>query len=225
MNISSIGLSGSGMSPMSMMNSMRGPQSMKGNSVDFASKIMEQDDADGDGVLSIEETPLSEELFAEIDADGNGLLTTEELQTHHENRPPPPPPPGVMNIDSAEFVSRLMEQDDADGNGVLSIEETPLSEELFAEIDTDGDGLLTTEELQTHHESVQAMREERMASRPPGGPGAPTGSEDSEDSVFAQLMEALNQFDGEMAYQEQAAVSAWLRAGRSPSRALLATSA
>lgn len=45
-----------------------------------SSEIMEKDDADGDGVLSIDETPLTEEMFSDADTDGDGYLTLEEIQ-------------------------------------------------------------------------------------------------------------------------------------------------
>ena len=47
--------------------------------------IFAQDDADGDGLLSFEETPLSQEMFESMDADGDGYLTTDELSAGLES--------------------------------------------------------------------------------------------------------------------------------------------
>lgn len=53
-------------------------------------------DADGDGMLSLEEAKaqgMSEEMFRQIDADGNGQLTQEEFEEWMKHGPPPAAPP------------------------------------------------------------------------------------------------------------------------------------
>jgi len=49
------------------------------DSDEMAEFIIEQDDTDDDGVLTLEETPLDAERFGEIDSDGDGFITAEEL--------------------------------------------------------------------------------------------------------------------------------------------------
>jgi len=60
---------------------------MQGRELDpseFASKIMEKDDADGDGYITLEESGKDEEFFNKIDADGDGRINLEELEQAHE---------------------------------------------------------------------------------------------------------------------------------------------
>ena len=88
--IGAIGSQLSGMDTSMTMSRMR-PQGPPPDPAEFAAKIMEDQDADGDGALTIQElsgTPLGddEELFAEVDADGDGLLTQSELETHMTER-------------------------------------------------------------------------------------------------------------------------------------------
>lgn len=42
--------------------------------------IIEQEDTDGDGSISAEESALSEDMFSNIDADQDGLITAEEIE-------------------------------------------------------------------------------------------------------------------------------------------------
>ena len=80
------------------------------NVSDFASKLIEGLDEDGDGALSLEEIGDNERL-AELDSDGDGLVTQEELEAAP---PPPPPPPGMpmgapVAADESDSVSVLLE--------------------------------------------------------------------------------------------------------------------
>lgn len=43
-------------------------------------------DKDGDGVLSREEWPFSEELFAKLDKNSNGVIDVDERPEHHGKR-------------------------------------------------------------------------------------------------------------------------------------------
>jgi len=61
-----------------------GPPPAQGSAEDMAASILEQDDTDGDGVISVDEAQCDSSVFKEIDTDGDGYLTTEELQTNFE---------------------------------------------------------------------------------------------------------------------------------------------
>lgn len=52
----------------------------------FSTKIMEENDADGDGLLSLEELEIDSEHFAKIDTDGDNLLSKEELQSDMQSK-------------------------------------------------------------------------------------------------------------------------------------------
>lgn|GEM_PF-5317504 len=76
-------------SSISIMNyaSQAQKSGMQGRELDpseFASKIMEKDDADGDGYITLEESGKDEEFFNKIDADGDGRINLEELEQAHE---------------------------------------------------------------------------------------------------------------------------------------------
>lgn len=94
---------------ISSMSLMVDPPRMKPPSaVEMSSDIISAKDMDGDGVLSIEETGLSEENFAVLDTDGDSAISkdelvskiTEKLEAMKETidsgalRPNGPPPPG-----------------------------------------------------------------------------------------------------------------------------------
>jgi Ca2+-binding EF-hand superfamily protein len=131
-------------------------------------EIMEQDDANSDGVLTLEETALSQELFSSADADGDGELSSEELEEMLASAPPPPMG-GAEESDDDQDADSIMENDDANSDGVLTIDETPLTEEMFATADEDGDGELSSEELEAY-----------VTSAPGAGAGL-AGAEDSEE--------------------------------------------
>ena len=76
-------------SSISIMNyaSQAQKSGMQGRELDpseFASKIMEKDDADGDGYITLEESGKDEEFFNRIDADGDGRINLDELEQAHE---------------------------------------------------------------------------------------------------------------------------------------------
>jgi len=86
MNIQGIGQSFSAYPSMSM----RGSQGMnRGFEPPSADSIMEKDDANLDGVLTVDETPMSEEMFSDSDSDSDGQLNTQELEDMLSNGPPP----------------------------------------------------------------------------------------------------------------------------------------
>lgn len=52
-----------------------------------ATELMAQDDANEDGVLAIEETPLTQEIFDTADSDGDGYLDQEKLEAYIASAP------------------------------------------------------------------------------------------------------------------------------------------
>jgi len=140
-----------------------------------ASQIFSKDDANTDGVLTIDETPLSEDMFSEADSDTDGQLTLEEMEdmlamgarsdmagmiSSMRESGGPPPPDGPGKIDA----SSLIEEEDSDEDGTISSTETSLSEELFSLIDEDGDENITLDELEKALEAQQAEAKEESKS-------------------------------------------------------------
>ena len=179
MNIQSVGMnmySSSGMT--SGMRGMRGgtqeTQKFDPSTVD-ATQIIENDDANADGLLSLDETKMPEDHFSNADTDADGKLSSDELEEMLANMPPPPGMAGMMGqqgmgspmsgmmqdgmggmpgmggaMDGGEAptVDSILEDEDEDGSGTISAEESRLSEELFSTIDADGDGELSSEEIE-----------------------------------------------------------------------------
>jgi Ca2+-binding EF-hand superfamily protein len=160
------------------------------NSGEMAAHILEEEDSDGDGKLSVSESRMSSNLFKEIDADDDGLLTTDELEAGFEAK---------RAEHAARMAIRMIEEEDTDGDGMISLEETRLSEDLFGEIDSDEDGLLSTEELQESFES--------MGPPPPPPDGGQTQGLESnlalDSSEVTSLLEILNQNEASNAYDSQ----------------------
>ncbi|MGE4194894.1 MAG: EF-hand domain-containing protein [Pseudodesulfovibrio sp.] len=120
-----------------MMQSRRNSTSDPG---EFASSIVEKDDQDGDGFLSLAETRLDEDRFNKIDADSDGLISTDELSADAEARMAEGPPPmqgmeGMAMGDSDETQS-------SSGSG-----EESSSEEEYDELDLNKDGVVSMDEL------------------------------------------------------------------------------
>lgn len=180
--IDSTGVSGTGLTLQQMV---RGSQKSPDEMTAF---IVEKDDADGDGLLSLKETPLDEDRFNAIDADGNGFISAEELSADAQQRMEDKNAMMgqlsclMQEADPDEMAASIFERDDADGDGLLSLKETSLDEDRFNSIDTDGDGFITAEELSTH------MQENAAQGAPPTGQGMETqaasasgsGSDESE---------------------------------------------
>lgn len=147
-----------------------------------------------------------EELFATYDADGDGVLSEEETQTAMEaNRPQGPPPGGMMGPmggmggmggmpgGSGPDFSQIFGNTDEDGNGTLDESEVERmaemisqatdqevdAAELLAAFDADEDGVLNEEEATAALEAnrpdgpppQESMRSEAAGSMPAFPPG------------------------------------------------------
>lgn len=196
MSISAVG--GYGMTGMLQSNAMRPP----GGSQDpdeFASTIIGQDDTDGDGLLSLGETPLEEDKFNSIDTDGDGYLSEDELSADFQSRMDELANKASMfmqGLDPSAMAQSIVESDDADGDGVLSLDETPLDEDRFNEIDADGDGFITAEELSADAQQHMAEAGEgMMASPPPMGESAAAGGSSSSGSSGSESEEEYDAYD------------------------------
>ncbi len=146
--------------------------------IQSAAELIAQDDADSDGVLTLEETALSQDMFNTADSDSDGYLTREELEAYMAAGPGQAPP--------AMDAASIMESDDEDGDGLLSIEETPLTEEMFATADSDGDGFISEDELEAY-----------LASAPEGGAaagGPPPGGMAEEDDEEEDDLTSITSF-------------------------------
>lgn len=167
------------------------------SSDEIAASILDKDDADGDGLLSLEETPLDEERFSAIDTDGDGFISAEELsadaQARQAERDSFMNQLGVQmqGTDTESMVSSIFANDDADGDGLLSLNETPLDEERFNSIDTDGDGYISTDELTTDMEANMA----EGASAPPPGSEAQAAGSSGSASGSGESEEEYDEYD------------------------------
>ena len=193
MNIQGIGQSFSAYQSMSM----RGSQGMN-SSFDppSADSIMEKDDANLDGVLTIDETPMSEDMFSDADSDLDGQLNTQELEEMLSNGPPPPPMMGGgegqgmmgggMGGGAGFDVQSILDAEDTDEDGSISSEESSLSSEVFSLLDTNEDGVISQDEI----EAAQADKQENMNMMQGSSPNQ-TVSQDQAINVYRQVMESL----------------------------------
>ena len=98
----------------------------------------EQMDANGDGVLTMEEfQQQGQARFAENDTNGDGMLDVDELTA-------------AANRERDRMIARMIERKDTDGDGMLSLEEMQPRDpgRFFGKADTDGNGEITLEEWQ-----------------------------------------------------------------------------
>ena len=106
-------------------------------------------DANGDGMLSMDEAPERlKQHFEKIDANNDGQLDAEELKRAiaamaKKGKPGP-----------AKFLERLKAAD-ANGDGMLSMDEAPERlKQHFEKIDANSDGQLDAEELK---QAIEAL--------------------------------------------------------------------
>lgn len=139
MDISGIGSSGGGFPNMRVGEMQRpDPSEFAGR---LAGHMVDEQDADGDGSLSLEETELSEEAFGNIDGDGDGLITTAEIknglmdkaeQFRMQNMPaeggegmrkPQGPPPGSQGLEAyqGQMSSLMSSVFEEDGEGFAAL--------------------------------------------------------------------------------------------------------
>lgn len=141
---------------------------------DLASKIIENNDSDSDGLISSSEFNISDEIFSSMDSDGDGSLNSSELESsissklsslRNENLSPEdfgnfltslglevPEPPSysaaMVPPNSSQMASDIFTANDTDSDGLLSISELGIDEDVFATFDSDEDGSLTQKELE-----------------------------------------------------------------------------
>jgi hypothetical protein len=89
-------------------------------------------DKDGDGKVSKEEFPGSQEQFTNLDTNGDGTIDASEA-------PKGPPRHGMKG---GGFIQRF----DKDGDGKVSKEEFPGPQDHFTTLDTNGDGYIDASE-------------------------------------------------------------------------------
>lgn len=71
---------------MSGVQGMQGPPPPPPDASQIASNVMDSADTDGDGVLSVSESGLSDDEFSILDTDGDGSVTADELQSGIQSR-------------------------------------------------------------------------------------------------------------------------------------------
>lgn len=179
MNIQGIGQSFPAYQSMSMRGSQEMNSSFEPPSTD---SIMEKDDANLDGVLTVDETPMSEEMFSDADSDSDGQLNTQELEEMLSNGPPPPP----MMGGGMGGAQSILDAEDTDEDGSISSEESSLSSEVFSLLDTNKDGVISQDEI----EAAQPDKQENM-NMMQGLSSNQTVSQDQAINVYRQGMESL----------------------------------
>jgi Ca2+-binding EF-hand superfamily protein len=142
--------------------------------------IMENDDANLDGVLTVDETPMSEEMSSDADSDSDGQLNTRELEEMLSNGPPPMMGGGMGGAQS------ILDAEDTDEDGSISSEESSLSSEVFSLLDTNEDGVISQDEI----EAARPDRQENM-NMAQGLSSNQTVSQDQAINVYRQVMESV----------------------------------
>ncbi|BDQ33794.1 EF-hand domain-containing protein [Pseudodesulfovibrio portus] len=134
MSIDSVSGSSASLNLAEMMQQARNERPDPDEMAEF---IIGQDDTDGDGVLTLEETPLDAERFGQIDADGDGFITAEELSADAESH--------AQGPEAMGGGKGAPPSDSESGSGE--------SEEEYDAYDLNEDGVVTLDEL------LQAFRQ------------------------------------------------------------------
>lgn len=196
-----------------------------GKSDDLADKLMGDLDTDGDSVLSLEESGLSESAFTAADTDGDGKVSAQELAdalakeraemmagsatqgagllgTLLSQAGVSAPPQGTGQMpppppDEGQMAEDIVSSLDQDGDSALSLDESGLTEEVFNTLDTDGDGVVSATEL------AEGLKAEREQMAEPGeevagagGAGGATASNANADTVLQSLLQNASQAAG-----------------------------
>ncbi len=192
--------------PMQMMNRGQG-QGFDSSSIDTG-QMFEDADANGDGVLSIDETPLNDNMFSKADADGDGELTQEEMEDMLSSRPPMGMMAGggmmgsgmmSMGGSGSMDIEQLFAEEDTDEDGTISAEETSLPEEMFSALDKDGDGKVTSDELE------QAIAEKKEQAS-----GSMHGRNFYQTSGISAYQDTIDAFISNMTFGEGSAIDSFL---------------
>lgn len=156
---------------------------------EMAANIIAENDADGDGALSLAESEGYEGQFSAADADGDGLVTKEELAAMIEAEWPMGPPP------PEEDAARRIAKYDADGDGVISASESGVPDEVFDAIDTNEDGVISQAELEAALTTMQQALEDSGLGRGPEAIEAAGGIEAYHEEMYRIILEALTSGD------------------------------
>jgi len=197
MNIQGIGQSYSAYTSSYSSSGMRG---MQGSGFDpstlDAAAIIEKEDTNLDGVLSVDETRLTDDMFSNADTDSDGMLTKSELEEMLANGPPPGGMGGMgrgggMGKEPMSIES-IFEIEDTDGDELISAEESALPDEVFSEIDTNQDAYLTAEEIQKSRENKTESSQQTQTLS--SGNSGSSGSTLTPDMVIKAYQQAIQSF-------------------------------
>lgn len=107
----------------------------------FAQVLLNRQDKNGDGTLTLGEVKFSDKLFHLIDSNGDGKLDVQELNAAT---------PLIQNAQRTdESIMEYMKTHDADHNALISTIESGLEESLFSSIDQNNDKSINRAELNT----------------------------------------------------------------------------
>lgn len=144
------------------------------NDSEKMSKAEIQDkDSDGDGMLSLTESGLEEDVFIKSDSDGDGLLTQTEIAADIDSKIEEyvskiqSANQQALQSTSADFnpsniSANIVDKRDKDGDGMVSESETRMDAKSFKAADADGDGLLSADEIASYIDGMMQSAMKRM---------------------------------------------------------------
>ncbi|WP_027723282.1 EF-hand domain-containing protein [Maridesulfovibrio zosterae] len=159
----------------------------KGSAKDFAKSIIGEEDSDGDGLISLEESSLDKDRFNKVDSDGDGTISQEEIVADFEKIQEQMAMLGRMSVtmqggNSGSIVDSLINELDTDGDSLISQEESGLEDELFNTLDADGDGKISSEEIEAGMTPPEGMMSsEGMSAQAGSASGSSSSSSSSEE--------------------------------------------